>query len=119
MIFRIVPWPDCVAPTGTDEFLAYVQRFNVVHQIHPVTKVSGPFREPATGMYQLKRARRADGSPMGDVVPLERLRAKVELSPRHGKTADKRLKHETTLDYCQDFHLDHFFNKELFWALTQ
>ncbi|KAJ7826831.1 hypothetical protein B0H13DRAFT_2241080 [Mycena leptocephala] len=119
MIFRIVPWPDCVAPTGTDEFLAYVQRFNVVHQIHPVTKVSGPFREPTTGMYQLKRARRADGSPMGDVVPLERLRAKVELSPRHGKTADKRLKHETTLDYCQDFHLDHFFNKELFWALTQ
>ncbi|KAJ7913327.1 hypothetical protein B0H13DRAFT_2232352 [Mycena leptocephala] len=119
MIFRIVPWPDCVAPTGTDEFLAYVQRFNIVHQIHPVTKVSGPFREPTTGMYQLKRARRADGSPMGDVIPLERLRAKVELSPRHGKTADKRLKHETTLDYCQDFHLDHFFNKELFWVLTQ
>jgi hypothetical protein len=56
---------------------------------------------------------------MGDVVLLERLRAKVELSPRHRKTADKRLKHETTLDYCQDFHLDHFFTKELFWALTQ
>ncbi|KAJ7821497.1 hypothetical protein B0H13DRAFT_2241738 [Mycena leptocephala] len=108
MIFRIVPWPDCVAPTGTDEFLAYVQRFNV-----------RSFSRTYDRMYQLKRARRADGSPMGDVVPLERLRAKVELSPRHGKTADKRLKHETTLDYCQDFHLDHFFNKELFWALTQ
>jgi hypothetical protein len=118
MIFRVVPFDGFVSPVGTDQFLAYVQRFDIVSQIDPVTQTRGSVPEPTTGMYQVKRARRADGSPMGDIVPLERLRAAVELTPRFGKTANKRLTHATTLDYCEDFWLDHYYTKELFWTLT-
>ncbi|KAJ7911544.1 hypothetical protein B0H13DRAFT_2328201 [Mycena leptocephala] len=86
MIFHVVTGKGFVPPAGTDQFLA------------------GLFRDPATTMYHMKRARRTNGSPMGDVVPLERLRAIVDL---------------TILNYCDDFHLNHFYTKELFWALTQ
>ncbi|KAJ6577731.1 hypothetical protein B0H19DRAFT_1337416 [Mycena capillaripes] len=118
MVFRVVPRNGFVSPVGTDQFLAYVQRFDIVSQIDPVTQTRGSVPEPTTGMYQVKRARRADGSPMGDIVPLERLRAAVELTPRFGKTANKRLTHATTLDYCEDFWLDHWYTKELFWTLA-
>ncbi|KAJ7922514.1 hypothetical protein B0H13DRAFT_2230452 [Mycena leptocephala] len=109
MIFHVVTGKGFVPPAGTDQFLAYVQRFDVVHQTDPDSGVRGLFRDPATTMYQLKRARRTNGSPMGDVVPLERLRA----------VANKKLTYQTILDYCDDLHLNHFYTKELFWALTQ
>ncbi|KAJ7827298.1 hypothetical protein B0H13DRAFT_1917730 [Mycena leptocephala] len=63
-----------------------VQRFDIVPQMR------GGFPEPASGMYQLKRARRVDQSIMGDIIPLDRLRMRVELTPHFGKMADRRLK---------------------------
>ncbi|KAJ7816384.1 hypothetical protein B0H13DRAFT_2242446 [Mycena leptocephala] len=119
MIFHVVTGKGFVPPAGTDQFLAYVQRFDVVHQTDPDSGVRGLFRDPATTMYHMKRARRTNGSPMGDVVPLERLRAIVDLVPRSGKKANKKLTYQTILNYCDDFHLNHFYTKELFWALTQ
>ncbi|KAJ6521962.1 hypothetical protein DFH09DRAFT_1251065 [Mycena vulgaris] len=119
MIFRVVPTRGCNQLAGTNGFLAYVQRFDIVHHLDPTSKVRGPFPEPASGMYQLKRARRSDQSRLGDVVPLDRLRVPVELSPRFGKTADRRLSKELSLDYCEDFWLSKWFNKELFYALSQ
>ncbi|KAJ7807710.1 hypothetical protein B0H13DRAFT_2243903 [Mycena leptocephala] len=113
MIFRVVPWKDCPPPAGAHGFLAYVQRFNIVPQMR------GGFPEPASGMYQLKRARRVDKSIMGDIIPLDRLRVRVELTPNFGKMADRRLKKETSLDYCDEFWLAKWFNKELFFALSQ
>ncbi len=119
MIFHVVTGKGFVPPAGTNQFLAYVQRFDVVHQTDPDSGVRGLFRDPATTMYQLKRARRTNGSPMGDVVLLERLRAIVDLGPRLGKKANKKLTYQTILDYCNDLHLNHFYTKELFWGLTQ
>ncbi|KAJ6596774.1 hypothetical protein DFH09DRAFT_905105 [Mycena vulgaris] len=119
MIFCVVPARGCNQLAGTNGFLAYVQRFDIVHHLDPTSKVRGPFPEPASGMYQLKRARRSDQSRLGDVVPLDRLRVPVELSPRFGKTADRRLSKELSLDYCEDFWLSKWFNKELFYALSQ
>jgi hypothetical protein len=113
MIFRVVPWKDCPPPAGAHGFLAYVQRFDIVPQMR------GGFPEPASGMYQLKRARRVDKSIMGDIIPLDRLRVRVELTPNFGKMADRRLKKETSLDYCDEFWLAKWFNKELFFALSQ
>ncbi|KAJ7889673.1 hypothetical protein B0H13DRAFT_1887943 [Mycena leptocephala] len=118
MVFRVVPRNGFVSPVGTDQFLAYVQRFAIVSQIDPVTQTRGSFPEPTTGMYQVKRARRAGGSPMGDIVPLKRLRASVELTPRFGKTANKRLTHAITLNYCGEFWPTHWYTKELFWTLA-
>ncbi|KAJ7910233.1 hypothetical protein B0H13DRAFT_2232945 [Mycena leptocephala] len=113
MIFRVVPWKDCPPPAGAHGFLAYVQRFDIVPQMR------GGFPEPASGMYQLKRARRVDKSIMGDIIPLDRLRVRVELTPNFGKMADRCLKKETSLDYCDEFWLAKWFNKELFFALSQ
>ncbi|KAJ7712978.1 hypothetical protein B0H16DRAFT_1667389 [Mycena metata] len=118
VIFRVVPRSGFIAPAGTDQFLAYVQRFDIVSQPNPEGGANGPFPESSTGMFQLKRARRADGSIMGDVVPLHRVRARVELTPRFGKVANKKLTSGTSLEYCDEFWLDKWFTKELFWTLT-
>jgi hypothetical protein len=56
---------------------------------------------------------------MGDIIPLDRLRVRVELTPHFGKMADRHLKKETSLDYCNEFWLAKWFNKELFFALSQ
>ncbi|KAJ7017639.1 hypothetical protein C8F04DRAFT_1214995 [Mycena alexandri] len=98
MIFRVVP-------RRTRGFLAYVHRFDFQ-------------QNDASGMYLVKRARRADNSAMGDIVPLDRLRVPVELTPRFGKAADRRLSKETSLDLGDDFWLSKWFNKEFFFALS-
>ncbi|KAJ7481071.1 hypothetical protein B0H11DRAFT_1724567 [Mycena galericulata] len=117
MILRVVPRRDRLPPAGTSGFLAYVQRFDIVPQMNGSGE-RGTFPEQATGMYLLKRARRADGSIMGDIVPLDRLRAPVELTPRFGKVAERRYSMETSLDFCEEFWLCKWFNKELFFALS-
>ncbi|KAJ6556694.1 hypothetical protein B0H10DRAFT_2169607 [Mycena sp. CBHHK59/15] len=119
MIICVVPFNKDAPPPGTNQFLAYVQRFDVVPQKNPTTGVRGLFPEPTSGLYQLKRARRTDNSILGDIVPLERLRAPVEITPRFGKKADRRLTKETSLDFVDDFWLSKYFNKELFFALSQ
>ncbi|KAJ7041489.1 hypothetical protein C8F04DRAFT_1208338 [Mycena alexandri] len=119
MIFRVVTQKDCMARPGTEGFLAYVQPFKVVPQTNPRGGGKRMLPEPASGMYLLKRARRSDGSIMGDVIPLDRLRAPVELIPRFGKVADRRLSKETSLDLCEEFWLSNWYNKELFFALCQ
>ncbi|KAJ7046412.1 hypothetical protein C8F04DRAFT_1206239 [Mycena alexandri] len=119
MIFRVVPPRYCAPRPETRGFLAYVQAFKVVPQTNPKGGGKGMLPEPASGMYLLKRARRSDGSIMGDVIPLDRLRAPVELTPRFGKVADRRLSKETSLDLCEEFWLSNWYNKELFFALCQ
>jgi hypothetical protein len=68
-------------------------------------------------MHLLKRARRADRSIMGDIVPLAQLRTLVDLVPRFGKQANRQLAKETVLEYSSEFWLNKYFEKELFYAL--
>ncbi|KAJ7766827.1 hypothetical protein B0H16DRAFT_1453842 [Mycena metata] len=119
MIFRAVTPRNQFPAPGTEGFLAYVERFNIIPQANPQGGGKGRFPEPATGMYLLKRARRADGSAMGDIIPLDRIRAPVELTPRFGKVANRRLSRETSLDVWEEFWLSKWFTKELFFALSQ
>lgn len=119
MIFHVVPFPGCDPPRGADRFLAYVQPFDIVPQLDEATQIKGDIPEAASGMYRLKRSRRSDGSIKGDIIPLERLRVPVELTPRFGKKADRKLKMETSLECFDDFWLCKWYNKELFFALSQ
>ena len=120
MILRVVPRNSNFAPPpGTAGFLAYVQRFDIISQLDPDTGVRGPLPEAASGMYAVRRARRYNNSPQGDIIPLDRLRAAVELTPQFGEKAEPRLKKETSLDYCDTFWLSKWYNKELFYALSQ
>ena len=73
--------------------------------------------ESSTGMYCLKRAHCIDGSFLGDVIALEHIRALVDLIPCFGEAAKKCLSKETVLEHVLEFHLNKYFEKELFYAL--
>ena len=68
-------------------------------------------------MYCLKQACHIDGSFLGDVIALEHIRALVDLIPCFGEAAEKRLSKETVLEPVSEFHLNKYFEKELFYAL--
>jgi hypothetical protein len=99
----------------------YAQRFDIVPQLPPTglgqSNEKGPYPEPSTGMHILKRARRTDGTIIGDIVPLAQLRTLVDLVPRFGKQANIRLAKETVLEYSSEFWLNKYFSKEFFYAL--
>ena len=65
----------------------------------------------------LKRAKRTDGSIIGDVVPLHQLRSLVNLVPRFHEAAARGLTDKNSSTYSAEFFLNKFFDKELFWAL--
>lgn len=108
LIMRAVPRAGCEPYAGTEGFLIYAHKFNLVH--------SSP--DSAAGMYLLKRARRSDNSLVGDIVPLDQLRAAIDLTPRFGAKADTRLTTRTILEYSTEFWLNKYFSKELFFALS-
>lgn len=77
----------------------------------------GPYPDPVSSLYIVKRSRRNDETPMGGIVPLHQIRAAVELVPCHGVKANQQLTKETILHHHQQFYLDKYFEKELFHAL--
>jgi hypothetical protein len=102
-------------------YFVYAQRFNIIPQLPPTgqgqSNEKGPYPEPSTGMHLLKCARRTDGSIMRDIVPLAQLRTLVDLVPRFGEQANRRLAKEAVLEYSSEFWLNKYFEKELFYAL--
>ncbi|KJA12854.1 hypothetical protein HYPSUDRAFT_152210 [Hypholoma sublateritium FD-334 SS-4] len=125
-IFRVVPpngpsgrWKH---PLHADRFLGYVQRFDIVPQVNPKisgsSSLRGQYPDPAAGMYILKKAFRANGDPMGDIIPLQQIRSLVELTPRFGKKADRRFQRSNNLQYGNEYWLDKYFDKDLFYALN-
>lgn len=105
-----------------DRFLVYVQRFDIVHQVNQKITgsptIRGPYPDPSAGMYLVKRARRTNKDPMGGVIPLDQVRALVELTPRFGKQADRRFQKTNNLEYGMEYWVDKYFDKELFFALN-
>ena len=105
-------------PTKYPLYLAYVQRFDVVPQMHlPRGERLAP--DPIHGMYVLRRAKRSDGSPMGAIVLLHHLRMPVHLIPRFGEKVDPRLTSRTSFDSSHLFFLNHYFDKEDFVFLRE
>jgi hypothetical protein len=74
--------------------------------------------EPTSGMHILKRAKRHDGTILGDIVPLAYVRDLASLIPRFGKAAEKRLTKESSLEHSLEFRLNKYINKEFFYALN-
>jgi hypothetical protein len=117
LIMRIVP-SNSYNYLLEDQFLVYVQRFDIVPQFNPqISATRGRYPEPASSLYVLKRAKRANGNVVGDIVPLSQLRALVELTPRYGNEADKRLTANNSMHFTSEFWLDKYFDKELFYVL--
>lgn len=68
-------------------------------------------------MYVLKRATRTDGTPFGGIVPLRQVRTLVNLVPRFGDKAERRLTKTNSFAYSGEFWLNKYFDKEMFYAL--
>lgn len=121
LIFRAIPSRRAPYALGTDLFLTYAQRFDIVPQLNPMDQPSstrkGLYPDPSTGMYVLKRSQRSDRTIMGDVVPLGQVRTLLDLVPRFGADANKQLTKETSLEFSLEFWLNKYFEKELFYAL--
>lgn len=113
-------WTICSCPIGAP-FLTYVQRFNITPQATSLSSnaTRGLIPEPSTGMYVMKRAVRANGMRIGDVVPLSQITAVVELTPYFGVKADSRLAFYNSLECSTEFFLNKYDTKEMFHVLHQ
>jgi len=117
MIFRPI-WGD-TPPVG-DMRLMYAQRFEIIPQLSSSSPNSirraGP--DPFSGMYSLRRSTRSDGSRVGDVLPLSRIRVPVELVPYFGERADPRLTCFNSLEFSTVFFLNKYSDKELYYTIS-
>jgi hypothetical protein len=68
-------------------------------------------------MHTLKRAKHADGSPVGNFIPLNQLRAFISVIPQLGDVADARLTKAMSSHYSHSFFLNKYFDKEIYDAL--
>jgi len=120
LIFRIVPSGS--HETYGDRFLTYVRRFDIISQINATVSGSrtlkGPYPEPSSGLYLLKRSKRSTGLIMGDVLPLNQIHSLVNLTPCFGKKACRILTKDNSLEISSEFWLNKYFTKELFFALN-
>ena len=119
LIMRVVPSKGFAPKPISDVFLTYVQQFDIVPQVNPMFSLrAGPFPEPASAMFVLRRATCAGGAPLGDIIPLTQVCAFADLIPRFGSKADTRLTKQSSSAYSLEFWLNKYFGKELYFALT-
>ncbi|KAF8809172.1 hypothetical protein BYT27DRAFT_7222697 [Phlegmacium glaucopus] len=81
-----------------DCFLTYARCFDIVPQINK--NIS------------------ANGELIGDILPLQRVRAPVDLTPCFGNVADRRLTKYNSSTCCSEFRLNKYFDKELYLSLS-
>jgi len=104
-------------PTGV--YLTYVERFQIVPQPTSYGSTSrGTCPDPVTGQYVVKRSTRANGSRLGDIIPLLQARIPAPLVPRYGVQADPKLTSKNSLEYSTEFYLNRFFDKELYYFMS-
>ena len=117
-IFAIEP-EQGVEETLSQEFLCYVQRYDIVNQINPEYGIGmGRYPDPATGCYMVKPGFRAHGHPMGDIIPLCQLQQMIGLVPHFGEEADKRFKKSNILDLPDTtYYVNKYFTRNLFYSL--
>ncbi|KAG1719323.1 hypothetical protein EDB19DRAFT_1919105 [Suillus lakei] len=108
---RLIIWP--LGRSGTrwawdDQYLTYIQRFDISSECDPTTQ-----------LHTLKRAKRSDGTRMGNIIPVSQLRAPVHLVPRFGATADMHLTAYNSMEHMREFWLNYFWDKHSFFALSE
>ena len=105
LIFRVL---------RSDTFLAYVQHFS-----HTSPPLACSTTEGAAGLHVLKRIVRNNGTRVGDIIPLRHLRSPVHAIPHFGREANPRLTRHTAYELSNEFWLNKYWNKEIFYALSQ
>ena len=101
-------------------YLVYAERFEPISQPTSYESTSRAVcPDPVTGLYVMKRSTRADKSCLGDVVPLLQGRIPAPMVPRYGVQADPKLTSRNSLEYSTEFYLNSFFDKELYYFMSQ
>ncbi|KAG2738818.1 hypothetical protein P692DRAFT_20882268 [Suillus brevipes Sb2] len=90
-----------------DHILTYVQCFT-----------SNSERESTTQLHLLKRAKRSNGTRVGDVIPVTQLRAPVNVVPRFGASTDPRLTQYNSMEHASEFWLNKYWDKNIFFPLS-
>ncbi|KAG1768243.1 hypothetical protein EV702DRAFT_979542, partial [Suillus placidus] len=97
----------CTRLAWTNQFVAYVQCFDIPNE-----------RDPTTQLHILKRAKRSNGIQMGDIIPVSQLRVSVNLIPHFGAAADKHLTPYDSMEHATEFWLNLFWDKNTFFTLS-
>ena len=101
-------------------YLMYAERFEIIPQPAAYGSTSrGTYPDPITGQYVIKCSTRANGSRLGDIIPLSQARIPTPLVPRYGVQADPKLTSRNSLEYSTEFYVNRLFDKELFYFLLQ
>jgi hypothetical protein len=72
---------------------------------------------PNIKMFSLNHHFRANGSRMGDIIPLSEVREVVELVPQFGSKMDINLNSVNSLELADSFYMNHFADKETFHVI--
>ncbi|KAG1745488.1 uncharacterized protein EDB91DRAFT_1236361 [Suillus paluster] len=97
--------------TLSDRFLTYVYHIDVILQ-------GGSNREPSMQLHMLKRAKRSNGTRVGDIVPVSQFRAPVNLVPRFGASAYNLLTPYNGMEHASEFWLNKYWDKNTFFPLS-
>lgn len=98
----------------------YAERFEIIPQPAFFGSTSrGTHPDPITGQYVVQRSTRANGSRLGDVVPLLQARIPIPLVPRYGVKADPKLTSRNSLEYSTEFYVNRFFDKEVYYFMLR
>lgn len=111
---------------GTHQFYAYCERFDVVPQETPPQKYAhlplfsawdNHTPDYFTGCYVLKRARRNNGEPFGDIIPLAQFRAFADLAAHIRGKANRHLSSSTSFHFNDEFLFNKYRNDEIYHTL--
>ncbi|KAF8871276.1 hypothetical protein CPB84DRAFT_1818218 [Gymnopilus junonius] len=111
LIFRLISARSSIDLLNiTDCFLCYPDPGNPT--------LHGPHPHPSSGLHALKHGKCTSGDIIGDVIPLDQLRALADVAPHLGAKADWCFTKENSLHYSTEFWLNKYFDKEFFYALN-
>ncbi|KAL4065534.1 hypothetical protein V8B97DRAFT_2025692 [Scleroderma yunnanense] len=97
--------------------LIYVNFFNFSNMYYTIVdnvRVVSP--APKIEMFLVHRCFRSNGTPLGDIIPLDNVRHPIQLVPKFGVDAPRNMTCDNTLDVGREFYINSFADKETFHA---
>ncbi|KAJ3751578.1 hypothetical protein EV360DRAFT_56667, partial [Lentinula raphanica] len=70
-----------------------------------------------TGLYHIKPLLKRDKTRAVSVIPLDRIKQSVHLTPKWGGTVPSNWTYENTLDLCSSFFLNSFTNTHMYFNM--
>ncbi|KAL4072026.1 hypothetical protein J3A83DRAFT_4372007 [Scleroderma citrinum] len=98
--------------------LIYVNFFNFSNMYYTIVdnvRVVSPALK--IEMFLVHRCFRSNGTPLGDIIPLDNVRHPIQLVPKFGVDAPRNMTCDNTLDVGREFYINSFADKETFHAI--